>query len=97
MAERQEISGLSNQRNFKRIDSDSSVEILFNGETPNLHMRFKDWSVAGACLIMDSPHLLPMRFSIRKLRHGGDASIVHCEIIWRRNEEVGVRFMRTSD
>ena len=96
MEEHRENFGLNNQRNFKRIDSDSVVDILFSGETPNLRVRFKDWSVAGACLIMDGPVLLPMRFFIRKPRNCDDAPIVACEIIWRHNEDVGVRFLRTA-
>jgi hypothetical protein len=95
MKEHRESVGLSNQRNFKRIDSDSVVEILFNGDAPNLRVHFKDWSVAGACLMMDGPVLLPMRFFIRKPQNGDDAPIVACEIIWRQNEDVGVRFLRT--
>ena len=95
MAECRKTSGLNEQRNFKRIGSDSTVEVLFNGETPDLRVRFKDWSVAGACLMMDSPELLPVEFCIRKPRIGGDAPVVRCEIVWRRDEEVGVRFTRS--
>lgn len=97
MAERLSKFKLDDMRNFNRIGSDSVVEILFTGEAPDLRVRFKDWSVAGACLILEDADLLPSTFFIRKPRADADAPTVRCEMLWRKGNQVGVQFVAPAN
>lgn len=92
MAECRDANAQEDMRSFNRIDSDSTVEILFDGEKPDLCVKFKDWSVAGACLVLKDRFPLPSQFRIRKRTASTEDAVVNCELVWQARNEAGVRF-----
>ena len=81
------------KRKHTRIDSRNTFEMLVSEDAAPELVTVRDWSVAGARLILSAPADLPETVSITKLHREGErgASVV-CKVIWQKGCEAGLIF-----
>jgi hypothetical protein len=61
------------------------------GLGPSLECELKDISATGARLRFDDPKCAPQEFLIRL----NNDILRWCQVIWRSNTEIGIRFIKT--
>ncbi len=64
--------------------------IVTRGDTTGVGCTIRDLSDEGARLRVENGYSLPLRF---KLKTETDPVGYHCEVIWRKSDEVGIRFI----
>ena len=66
---------------------------IIAGREPYLECRVHDLSQHGAMIVVESPSIVPDQFELAF--HPTDRGRV-CEVIWRRNRTIGVRFSQSG-
>ena len=64
--------------------------IVTHGETKGVECTLRDFSDCGARLSIENSYALPLHF---KLKTPSDPDGFRCEVVWRKSEEVGIRFI----
>ena len=64
--------------------------IVTHGETAGIGCTIRDFSDDGARLHVENGYSLPLHF---KLKTETDPVGYNCEVIWRKCDEVGIRFI----
>ena len=64
--------------------------IVTHGETDGVQCSIHDYSGRGARLIVESADALPLHF---KLYTAADREGIRCAVVWRKSNEVGIRFI----
>ena len=64
--------------------------IVTHGDTTGIGCTIRDFSEDGARLRVESGYSLPLHF---KLKTETDPVGYNCEVIWRKSDEVGIRFL----
>ena len=64
--------------------------IVVHGNSSDVGCTIRDFSDSGARLRVENGYLLPPHFI---LKTETDPVGYHCEIVWRKSDEVGIRFL----
>ncbi len=64
--------------------------IVTHGDVSGIECIIRDYSEDGARLRVENGHLLPLHF---RLSTETDPVGYECEIVWRKANEVGIRFI----
>jgi two-component system cell cycle response regulator len=64
--------------------------IITHGDTNGIGCTIRDFSDDGARLRVENGYSLPLHF---KLKTETDTVGLSCEVVWRKPEEVGIRFI----
>ena len=81
------------KRKHTRIGSRNTFEMQVSPDAEPQLVTVRDWSVAGARLILSEAADLPETISITKLHADGErGASVSCKIIWQKGCEAGLVF-----
>jgi hypothetical protein len=81
----------SNKRRTARQTVNSAAWMETNGDGRRHRCRLVDISSNGARLIVDNVENTPDIFNLLLSRFG--RPLYHCNVVWRRGDEVGVEFL----
>ena len=79
--------------NIRVKDRQLKVETSFivtPGDPDGIQCTVRDFSNSGARLRVENGYALPLHF---RLKTNGGSNGYRCEIVWRKADEVGVRFV----
>lgn len=82
----EDLRGAPRRRTFK------AARIVYNGGHSVLNCTVRDLSDSGACLMIDTFTELPESFAV----YFQDGRKVPVEVIWKRNDRMGVRFVKDA-
>lgn len=92
-----EASNAIQPRRYTRYRSDTMVLLQLAEDQPDLIARVEDWSPAGLRIVVPASVKLPRVFHLSKLKRFGLGDLVRCELVWRTDSKVGVKFLRPED
>lgn len=90
MAVRKSKPQVTEQRQFPRTETLNPANIVASESEAGLVCMILDWSHGGARLGLGNPDKCPDHFTLVTQ----DNRWMACEVVWRRGEQVGVRFLK---
>ncbi len=80
----------TDMRNASRQPIIEPCFIVTHGKKDGVQCTIRDYSECGARLSVENGNALPLHF---RLKTAADAEGYRCEVVWRKSEEVGIRFI----
>jgi len=84
---------LIERRQYPRFETLTSAAILSTDGSPEMNCQVIDWSRGGARLRHDDPDVCPDHFTLMSQ----DGQCMACQVRWRRDGYLGVRFLKALD